>query len=337
MSIEADLIEELARIYGYNRLPVRTPVAAVPLASAPEDQVAMADVRRVMIARGYHEAVTYSFVEPELQKLIDPEVEGLALLNPISSDMSVMRTTLWPGLLKAAEYNLKRQQPRVRLFETGLRFEPSAEGLKQILTLAMVVTGARFEQSWTSSTEAIDFFDVKGDVETLLARTGKDNYRFVPDALPALHPGQSARIEKNGQAMGWIGALHPSIQKTLGLKQSVYLVQFDLDVLRQTAVPAFGELSKFPEMRRDLALVVDQEVAVDTVLEQIRSAAGERLTKVNLFDVYVGKGIDINRKSLALGLTWQHPSRTLTDQEVNDSVDAVLSHLADTTGATLRG
>jgi len=248
-----------------------------------------------------------------------------------------MRTTLWPGLLKAAEYNLKRQQPRVRLFETGLRFEPSAEGLKQIPTLAMVVTGARFEQSWTSSTEAIDFFDVKGDVETLLARTGKDNYRFVQDALPALHPGQSARIEKNGQAMGWIGALHPSIQKTLGLKQSVYLVQFDLDVLRQTAVPAFGELSKFPEMRRDLALVVDQEVAVDTVLEQIRSAAGERLTKVNLFDVYVGKGIDINRKSLALGLTWQHPSRTLTDQEVNDSVDAVLSHLADTTGATLRG
>merc|ERR1711879_464823 len=144
MSIEADLIEELARIYGYNRLPVRTPVAAVPLASAPEDQVAMADVRRVMIARGYHEAVTYSFVEPELQKLIDPEVEGLALLNPISSDMSVMRTTLWPGLLKAAEYNLKRQQPRVRLFETGLRFEPSDEGLKQIPTLAMVITGARF-------------------------------------------------------------------------------------------------------------------------------------------------------------------------------------------------
>lgn len=337
MAIEADLIEELARIYGYNRLPVRTPVAAVPLASAPEDQVAMTDVRRVMIARGYHEAVTYSFVEPELQKLIDPEAEGLALLNPISSDMSVMRTTLWPGLLKAVEYNLKRQQPRVRLFETGLRFEPSADGLKQIPTLAMVVTGARFEQSWASSAEAIDFFDVKGDVETLLARTGKDSYRFVPDALPALHPGQSARIEKNGQTMGWMGALHPSIQKTLGLKQSVYLVQFDLDVLRQTAVPAFEELSKFPEMRRDLALVVDQEVAVDTVLDHIRSAAGECLTKVNLFDVYVGKGIDINRKSLALGLTWQHPSRTLTDQEVNDSVDAVLSHLADTTGATLRG
>ena len=338
MAIESDLIEELARIYGYNRLPVRTPVAATPLAAAPEDKIGLMDIRRVMVARGYHEAVTYSFVDPELQKAIDPEVDALALMNPISSDMSVMRTTLWPGLIKAAEYNLKRQQSRVRLFETGLRFEPSDGGLKQIPTLAMLATGGRLEQSWTGAADAVDFFDVKGDVETLLGRTGAlESFRFIPDSLPALHPGQSARIEKDGQIFGWIGALHPSIEKQLGLKQRVYLVQFDLETLRQTAVPAFAELSKFPEMRRDLALVVDQEVAVDTVLDGIRESAGEFLTGVNLFDVYVGKGIDINRKSLALGLTWQHPSRTLTDQEVNDSVDAVLSHLADTTGATLRG
>ena len=338
MAIESDLIEELARIYGYNRLPVRTPVAATPLAAAPEDKIGLMDIRRVMVARGYHEAVTYSFVDPELQKAIDPEVDALALMNPISSDMSVMRTTLWPGLIKAAEYNLKRQQSRVRLFETGLRFEPFDGGLKQIPTLAMLATGGRLEQSWTGAADAVDFFDVKGDVETLLGRTGAlENFRFIPDSLPALHPGQSARIEKDGQVFGWIGALHPSIEKQLGLKQRVYLVQFDLETLRQTAVPAFAELSKFPEMRRDLALVVDQEVAVDTVLDGIRESAGEFLTGVNLFDVYVGKGIDINRKSLALGLTWQHPSRTLTDQEVNDSVDAVLSHLADTTGATLRG
>ena len=338
MAIESDLIEELARIYGYNRLPVRTPVAATPLAAAPEDKIGLMDIRRVMVARGYHEAVTYSFVDPELQKAIDPEVDALALMNPISSDMSVMRTTLWPGLIKAAEYNLKRQQSRVRLFETGLRFEPSDGGLKQIPTLAMLATGGRLEQSWTGAADAVDFFDVKGDVETLLGRTGAlESFRFIPDSLPALHPGQSARIEKDGQVFGWIGALHPSIEKQLSLKQRVYLVQFDLETLRQTAVPAFAELSKFPEMRRDLALVVDQEVAVDTVLDGIRESAGEFLTGVNLFDVYVGKGIDINRKSLALGLTWQHPSRTLTDQEVNDSVDAVLSHLADTTGATLRG
>ena len=338
MAIESDLIEELARIYGYNRLPVRTPVAATPLAAAPEDKIGLMDIRRVMVARGYHEAVTYSFVDPELQKAIDPEVDALALMNPISSDMSVMRTTLWPGLIKASEYNLKRQQSRVRLFETGLRFEPSDGGLKQIPTLAMLATGGRLEQSWTGAADAVDFFDVKGDVETLLGRTGAlESVRFIPDSLPALHPGQSARIEKDGQIFGWIGALHPSIEKQLGLKQRVYLVQFDLETLRQTAVPAFAELSKFPEMRRDLALVVDQEVAVDTVLDGIRESAGEFLTGVNLFDVYVGKGIDINRKSLALGLTWQHPSRTLTDQEVNDSVDAVLSHLADTTGATLRG
>ena len=338
MAIESDLIEELARIYGYNRLPVRTPVAATPLAAAPEGQVSVADLRRVMVSRGYHEAVTYSFVDPELQKTIDPQVDALALMNPISSDMSVMRTTLWPGLLKAAEYNLKRQQSRVRLFETGLRFETSEDGLKQIPTLAMLATGGRLEQSWAGGAEAVDFFDMKGDVETLLGRTGAlDNFRFVPDSLPALHPGQSARIERGEQVLGWVGALHPSIEKTLGLKQRVYLVQFDLDTLRQTSVPAFEELSKFPEMRRDLAVVVDQGVAVDTVLDGIREAAGEFLVGVNLFDVYVGKGIDINRKSLALGLTWQHPSRTLTDQEVNDSVESVLSHLSDTTGATLRG
>ncbi len=338
MSIEADLIEELARIYGYNRLPVRTPVAATPLASSPEDKVPLSDLRRVLIARGFHEAVTYSFVDPALQKIIDPEVTGLALLNPISNDMSVMRTTLWPGLIKAAEHNLKRQQPRVRLFETGLRFEPSDDGLKQIPTLAMLVTGARFEQSWTSATEAADFFDVKGDVETLLSRGGSlDGIRFSVDTLPALHPGQSARVEKHGEPMGWIGALHPSMQKQVGIKQPVYLVQLDLESLRDTQVPSFDDLSRFPEMRRDLAVVVEQSVTVETVLDGIRQSAGEYLSKANLFDVYVGKGIDINSKSLALGLTWQHPSRTLTDQEVNDSVDAVLAYLAESSGATLRG
>jgi phenylalanyl-tRNA synthetase beta chain len=168
-----------------------------------------------------------------------------------------------------------------------------------------------------------------------------NEFRFVADKHSALHPGQTARTDKylGGEwvELGWMGALHPETQKTVDIKPTLYVVQLDMTLLLQTAVPVFEELSKYPEMRRDLALVVDQEVAVDTVLEQIRSAAGEHLKKVNLFDVYVGKGIDINRKSLALGLTWQHPSRTLTDQEVNDSVDAVLSHLADTTGATLRG
>ena len=338
MAIEADLIEELARIYGYNRLPVRTPAAATPLAKAPESRLPLRDLRRQLIARGYQEAITYSFVEPSVQKALDPEREALALLNPISADMSVMRTTLWAGLVTAADYNLKRQQPRVRLFETGLRFIPSDDGLQQIPTLAMLICGNRLPQSWTENESAADFFDLKGDVEALFARGGQASaYRFEVAQHPALHPGQSARILKNGQPIGWIGALHPSTQKALGIKQTLLVAEMDLDAVRDIAVPTFGELSKFPEMRRDLALVVDQSVQVDQVFDAIRSAAGEYLKKLNLFDVYVGKGIDPDRKSLALGLTWQHPSRTLTDEEVNDSVNAVLAQLSESTGATLRG
>jgi phenylalanyl-tRNA synthetase beta chain len=184
----------------------------------------------------------------------------------------------------------------------------------------------------------VDFFDVKGDVESLLARTGEaDAYKFVVAQHPALHPGQTARIEKNGKAVGWIGAIHPSLQKQVGVKQTVYLVELDQAAIQQKAVPAFGELSKFPEMRRDLALVVQQNQPVEAVFAAIRAKAGEYLTNLNLFDVYVGKGIDPDRKSLALGLTWQHPSRTLTDEEVNDSVNAVLAHLEESLGATLRG
>jgi phenylalanyl-tRNA synthetase beta chain len=296
------------------------------------------DVRRQLVARGFHEAITYSFVDPQIQKLLHPEHEGLALLNPISSEMSVMRTSLWSGLVQAAIHNLKRQQSRVRLFETGLRFVPSADGLQQIPTLAMLVTGARLPLSWADAEQAADFFDVKGDLESLLERTGVPaEFRFVADSLPALHPGQSARIDRNGSAIGWIGALHPSVQKELGIKQPVYVIQLDLETLLEASVPSFSELSRFPEMRRDLALVVHQDVAVEQVLSGIRETAGEYLKDVTLFDLYVGKGIDPERKSLALGLTWQHPSRTLTDQEVNDSVEAVLAHLNAGLDAILRG
>ncbi len=338
MAIEADLIEELARIYGYNRLPTRVPAAATPLAKAPESRMPIRDLRRQIIARGYQEAITYSFVEPELQKALDPEREALPLLNPISADMGVMRTTLLTGLVSAASYNLKRQQPRVRLFETGLRFVPEADGLKQTPTLAMLVCGNRLTQGWSEQETPVDFFDLKGDVESLLARGGDASaYRFESAQHPALHPGQTARVLKNGEPIGWIGALHPATQKKVGVKQTLFVAELDLEAVRDIAVPSYGDISKFPEMRRDLALVVDQSVQVDQVFDGIRSVAGDYLTKLNLFDVYVGKGIDPDRKSLALGLTWQHPSRTLTDEEVNNSVEAVLSHLSESIGATLRG
>ena len=347
MAIEADLIEELARIYGYNRLPVRTPKAATPLQPVPEDELPMKDVRRQLVGRGYQEAVTYSFVDPSTQKLLDPEVAPLALANPISAELSVMRTNLWAGLVQTAVHNIKRQQPRVRLFETGLSFVPNADAaegasledsLTQDSKLAMLITGSRSIQSWSDAEEGVDFFDLKGDFESLLNRTGMQaNFSYVPAEHPSLQPGQTARIELDGEAVGWIGALHPNLAKPLGLKQAVYLLEVSLKAARKVNVPAFAPLSKFPEMRRDLALVVEQSTPVADVTALIREKAGDYLTKLNLFDVYQGKGIDPDRKSLALGLTWQHPSRTLTDEEVNESVENVIAHLADRIDAQLRG
>ena len=346
MAIEADLIEELARIYGYNRLPVRTPMAATPLLPVPENELAMKDVRRQLVGRGYQEAVTYSFVDPTTQKLLDPDVAPLALANPISADLSVMRTNLWAGLVQTAVHNIKRQQPRVRLFETGLSFVPQPgkdpsnldESLVQDPKLAMLLTGSRTEQSWSEGEQAVDFFDLKGDFESLLARTGSQTrYSFVPAEHPALQPGQTASIELDGVAVGWIGTLHPNLAKPLGLKQAVYLLEISLKAVRQVEVPSFAPLSKFPEMRRDLALVVSNETPVADVMSLIREKAGDYLTKLNLFDIYQGKGIDPDRKSLALGLTWQHPSRTLNEDEVNEAVENVLAHLTDRIGAQLRG
>lgn len=346
MAIEADLIEELARIYGYNRLPVRTPMAATPLEAVPENELAMKDVRRQLVGRGYQEAITYSFVDPETQKLLDPEVAPLALANPISADLSVMRTNLWAGLVQTAAHNIKRQQPRVRLFETGLSFVPQPgkdpsnldESLVQDPKLAMLLTGSRTDQSWSEAEQGVDFFDLKGDFESLIARTGSQaRYSFVPAEHPALQPGQTASIELDGVMVGWIGALHPNLAKPLGLKQAVYLLEISLKAVRQVEVPAFKPLSKFPEMRRDLALVVSSETPVADVMALIREKAGDYLTKLNLFDIYQGKGIDPDRKSLALGLTWQHPSRTLKEEEVNEAVENVLAHLADRIDAQLRG
>lgn len=348
MAIEADLIEEIARIYGYNRLPVNTPRAAAPLEAVPENVLGMPPLRRLMVGRGYQEAITYSFVDPQTQQLLDPQQEALALANPLSADLSVMRTNLWAGLVQTAVRNIKRQQPRVRLFETGLSFVPTNSdeearpgqipGLVQEHQLAMLVTGSVNDQSWSAEKRNVDFFDLKGDLEAILERNGTvGDVRFVPAEHPALHPGQTAQIQLDGQNVGWIGALHPSVEKELGLKQNIYVLEISLDAARTVKVSSFTPLSKFPEMRRDLALLVKKEVPVDQLMDVIREKAGDYLTKLNLFDIYEGEGIDSSSKSVALGLTFQHPSRTLTDEEVSEATEAVVAHLKDKVDAQLRG
>ncbi len=337
LAIEEDLIEEVARIHGYNRLPVRRPQARLGLEPDHEARTPLSRLRNQMVARGYFEAVTYSFVAPELQSTLLPESVSPTLANPISSDLSVMRASLFPGLVRALQHNLNRQQTRVRLFETGLVFRGELDGLHQVPMLGALVCGPREPEGWSGGKDKVDFFDLKGDLETLLAMGGEpEAWRFEPAEHPALHPGQCARVLYRGEEAGWIGTLHPAVRAELGLKVDAVLFEVRLEALTQGRVPAFAPLSRYPEVRRDLAFLVDAERPVQALLDTVHAQAGEWLVDVRLFDVYQGKGVAEGRKSVALGLTWQHPSRTLNDEEINHLVDAIVEESRLHLGAELR-
>ncbi|MBO9482939.1 phenylalanine--tRNA ligase subunit beta [Salinisphaera sp. G21_0] len=341
IAIEEDLVEELGRIYGYNNLPESTPTALLKMKQVDESRVQESDIRRVLTARGYQEAVCFSFIAPELHRLFDPQREPVALSNPIASDLSVMRTTLLPGLVKTAGYNLNRQQSRVRLFETGLTFirEKGKDGdeLKQEPMLAALITGSRHPESWQGKAEAVDFFDLKGDFEAVFALGQAGNeFVFRKGEHAAMHPGQCAEIVRDGEVIGHMGALHPSLAKTMDMPAAVYLVELSLKAVTEGKVTRFAALSKYPEVRRDLALVVNAATAAGDIERVIASEAGELLRRVNTFDVYAGQGIEAGFKSLAMGLTLQHPSRTLKDDEVNELVDRVVARLKQDFDASLR-
>lgn len=337
IAIEEDLIEELARIHGYDQLPSTRPVAAMQMDAVGEGQLGLEQLRRLLVARGFQEAITYSFVAPDMQKMLAPELEPLALANPISAEMAVMRTTLWAGLVQALVYNANRQQGRVRLFESGLRFLPGPDGLGQERAIAGLAYGTVQPEQWGETTRPVDFFDLKADVEALLALAGVNGQaRFVAASHPALHPGQSARIDLDGSPLGWIGALHPTVVDRLDLAAGALVFELALEPLLQGRLPRFRELSRFPAVRRDIAVVVDSSQPVDAVLAVIRRSAPDTLQELKLFDLYTGKGIDSGRKSLALGLTLQADSRTLTDSEVDAALGNILAALKAELGATLR-
>lgn len=337
MSIQADLIEEIARIYGYNRFPVSAPTAELKPRGKGERQVDAGMLVDRLVSLGYQEAITYSFVEPKAQQALFPSSTAPALANPISADMAVMRVSLWPGLLQAMQHNLNRQQPHVRLFEMGLVFNNQGAQLEQTNRLAAAVTGGRLAAGWYEDGTSVDFYDVKGDLEQLLALIKGVRFSFTQAEHSALHPGQSAAIVRAGQILGYVGALHPSLAQAYGFKQPLFLFEMSLDKTLAAELPAFRALSKQPLSSRDLAVVVDEEIAVETVLDCVREMAGEALVGLNLFDIYRGKGIDSKRKSLAIGLTWQHPSRTLTDKEVDGLIEQIVTALQTRHNAVLRG
>ena len=337
IAIEADLIEEIARIYGYDRLPGNRPLTRLEMVPQPENQVGLERLKETLVQRGFQEAITYSFVDPVFQRCLDPDREPLALANPISADLAVMRTSLWPGLFKALIHNQKRQRPRVRLFEHGLNFIQVDGGLRQEPYLGGVAAGIALPEQWDMPARPVDFFDLKADVEALLSLTGEpEAFAFVAAPHPALHPGQSAQIERAGAAVGWLGALHPRVARELDVEGDVFAFELRLNALRPARTPVFGELSKFPASRRDIAIVVDEALAARAIFACIRQCGGELLREVRLFDIYRGKGVPEGQKSLALGLILQDFSRNLTDSVVDETVSGIIAGLTEQFDATLR-
>ncbi|PSV27297.1 phenylalanine--tRNA ligase subunit beta [Photobacterium sp. GB-56] len=340
MAIEEDLVEEVGRIFGYNNIPNQSPVAALSMNLHKEANLPLKRVRDLLVDRGYQEAITYSFVEPEQQKLIVPEIEPLILPFPISADMSAMRLSLWTGLLNTVVFNQKRQQPRVRLFEAGLRFVPeqSAEnGMRQEMMLAGVIAGNRSDEHWDIATNTVDFFDLKGDVEAVLELTANEAaFSFKAAKHPALHPGQSAAIVVDGKEVGFIGTVHPELERKFGLNGRTIMFEIEWAAINTRMLPEAVVVSKFPANRRDIAVVVNEDVLAGDVVAACRENGGELLTDVNLFDVYTGKGVEEGNKSLAIALTLQSAERTLEEADIASAVEAIVAALAEKFGASLR-
>ncbi|NHB56430.1 phenylalanine--tRNA ligase subunit beta [Acinetobacter sp. 194] len=337
MAIYQDLIEEVARIHGYDNIQISLPVIDVKLAKH-QDQFELLQLRQTLVTLGYQEAISFSFADLKLEKQLNPSVNPLALANPISSDLAVMRSTLLSSLIPCVQYNINRQQSRVRFIELGLRFDyqdaQDIDGLKQIPTLAMISVGAKTAESWHGKAQPMDFFDLKGEVEEVLA-AARVKVEYVRSERAWLHPGQSAEILVDGKSVGYLGRLHPSLEETLDLN-TTWVAEIDQSAVLQTYVSNFTELSRFPSVRRDIALLISDKINVSEIQQLIEKTGGELLDSTWLFDVYTGQGVEDGKRSLAFAVLWQHPSRTLEDAEIKSGMDNIIQVLQDTYQATLR-
>ncbi|WPP87881.1 phenylalanine--tRNA ligase subunit beta [Acinetobacter pittii] len=337
MAIYQDLIEEVARIDGYDNIQISLPSMDVQLAKY-QDRFEIAELRQTIVTLGYQEAISFSFADAKLEKQLNPQVNPLMLANPISSDLAAMRSTLLSSLIPCVQYNLNRQQSRVRFFELGLRFDyqnaKSIEDLKQIPTLALVAVGSQQPESWHVKPQPMDFFDFKGEIEEILA-AGRVKVEYVRSERAWLHPGQSAEILVDGQSIGYLGRLHPSLENELDLS-TTWVAEFDQAAVLQSYVSNFTELSRFPSIRRDIALLISDNINVRDIQQLIEKTGGELLDSTWLFDVYTGQGVEEGKRSLAFALLWQHPSRTLEDAEIKSGMDNIIQVLENTYQATLR-
>ncbi len=336
ITIEEDLIEEVARIHGYDQIPEALPSGELAVGTAASHGVPLMHLQQSLCAAGYQEAINYSFVDRRQLQAFHQAGQALPLANPLSAEMDVMRTTLVPGLLAALNYNVRRQQERVRLFETGLAYEQQ-ETLREIPRIAAVVTGSAWPEQWSQSSRAVDFFDIKGDVERLLALRGDETADFVPLDEPWAHPGASAAVVLRGCTMGWCGAIHPSVLKDLDVQGEVFAFELDLDPLQQRELLGATPVSRFPSIRRDLSFWVPEGVTYAQTKAVVTDVAGDLLQKLVVFDVYQDNKLKKGYKSVAIGLILQHVSSTLTDEIVDPVMQQTIAELEQRLGAYLRG
>ena len=337
IAVEVDLIEEIARVHGYDRIAMHPGMQVTRLGEAPAALVSTDLLRAALVQRGYQEAITYSFIEREQDRLFAGGQQGVALLNPLSAELAVMRQSLWPGLVQALKHNLARQQRRVRLFEAGIRFLPGPDGLVEEEVLAGLAAGAVVPEQWGCSARPLDFFDTKSDVEAVLALLGDpQQFEWVADVHPALHPGRSARLTRSGQHLGWLGAMHPVLAKHCGLDEAPMMFELAVAGLSVASLAAYEGVSRFPAIRRDVAVLVARETPVSGLVAAVRDAAGPALREVTVFDIFAGENIDAAQKSVALGLILQETSRTLTDADGDRIVGTVVRRLGLDFGATIR-
>ncbi|HEX4853005.1 phenylalanine--tRNA ligase subunit beta [Arenimonas sp.] len=335
IAIEEDLVEEVARIHGYDAIPTTTPTGEVRLVAPSETRVADAVLRRQLVAHDFVEAINYAFLDADSLAAWQLQDGAVALANPLTAELGVMRTSLLPGLVSALVRNRARQQSRVRLFELGRVFHLAEGAPRETARIAAVACGPAQAEQWSADAREVDFFDLKAQVEGLLALAGA-RAEFRPDDRPFGHPGRSAAVWRDGAMVGWVGHLHPGLAKALDLDGEVVGFELDLAAVAGRAVPRAGELSRFPSVRRDIALVVPESTPWAALEASLRTALGGLLREVRLFDRYVGPGLDSGSKSLAMGLILQDVSRTLTDRDADQAVATALEALARDCGARLR-
>jgi phenylalanyl-tRNA synthetase beta chain len=337
LALEPDLIEEALREIGYDRVPERAPVLPQVFRPVPESRPDERTLLEVLVARGYQETLNYAFTDPQLQARLFPQAQGVLLANPIAADLAVMRVSLWPGLLRAALENRNRQQERIRLFELGAVFHREAGAVRETPRLAGIALGSRAPEQWGVRTEAGDFYDVKADLAAvLLLARGSAAPRFVAGGPPCLHPGRSATVHLGEHEVGALGELHPALSRELGFTAAPLLFELDLNILLQRLVPQAEAVSKFPQVRRDLAVTVPVDTPFGALRDRVTVAAGPLLRELRAFDVYQGPGIESGRKSIAFGLIFQDNNRTLKDEEADALMARIAADLQANLDAKLR-